>query len=246
MFRPLFILFISLFISLVLAEVSAESAERRIEEIDTPLTDGEAEQAEVDTAVAIVNATNCNPNICFAIDGSGSMDETEFTLEKDFVKLVAAVVALDPQSKYAAVQYGLRPAFVSTLTEDADAFLLNVDAAQSLDAPRTFIAPGLGACMRQLRRVQGQPQKIILLGDGRSNFDALAPPLDPPSIAQSFLASPNASISAIGVGNFQDPDMLEGIAGSPDRVFKVAQWLDVIFVLADLVADVCGLENVEF
>eukprot|EP00737_Agarophyton_chilense_P004861 gb/GEZJ01006538.1/.p1 GENE.gb/GEZJ01006538.1/~~gb/GEZJ01006538.1/.p1 ORF type:complete len:247 (-),score=41.48 gb/GEZJ01006538.1/:171-911(-) len=246
MFRSLFILSGSLLLGLAAATVSADSATRAVDDIDTPLTQGTAQQAEVQAAINIVNSTNCNANICFAVDGSGSMSDAEFQLELDFVKLVAAVISLDPESQFAGIQYGLRPKFISMLTPDAAQFLLHVDATVHMKAPRTFIAPGIGGCWRQLMKVPDQPWKIVLLGDGGSNFDSLSPPLDPISIAQSFLANPKASISAVGVGNAQVLSMLEGIAGSADRVFGVDEWMNVIFVLSELVADVCGASAVEF
>ncbi|KAI0561696.1 von Willebrand factor A-like protein [Gracilaria domingensis] len=244
MHRPISLLIASVLIALTFAVGSAVGVRDRISSIDSPLTEGRANQAQIQAAIAIVQATECNPNVCFAVDGSASMNDMEFQLEKDFVKLVAAIVALDPGSRFAGVQYGLRPAYISTLTNNADQFLLDVHTTVSLEAGVTFIAPGLGGCMRQLKNLAGQPKKIILLGDGGSNFDAEDPPLDPESIAQQFLENPNNLISAVGVGNFQDPDMLEDIAGSPDRVFTVDEWEDVIDVLAALVLQVCG--DVEF
>lgn len=244
MFRSI-ILFFAL-CAVAFATVTTTSAERRIEDLNTCLTKGDANQAEVKLALEIAETTRCDPNICFAVDGSGSMNTTEFQLEKDFVELVAAVVAYDEQARFAAVQYGLRPRFISRLTEDADAFLKAVDKTISLKAPRTFIAPGLAGCMRQLYPLKGEPKHIVLLGDGRSNFDSKLPPLDPVSIAQSFLANPNNTISAVGVGFDADDTMLANIAGGEENVFNVGQWNEVTNVLADLVGEVCGLDAVEF
>ncbi|PXF44452.1 Collagen alpha-5(VI) chain [Gracilariopsis chorda] len=244
MFRPI-ILFFAL-CAAAFATVTTTSADRRIDELDTPLTKGTANEAEVQLALQIAEKTRCDPNICFAVDGSGSMDVTEFQLEKDFTNLVAAVVAYDEQARFAAVQYGLRPKFISRLTEDADAFLEAVHYTESLNAPRTFIAPGLAGCIRQFYYLKGEPKHIVLLGDGRSNFDSKLPPLDPVSIAQAFLANPNNTISAVGVGFDADDTMLTNIAGGEENVFNVGQWLEVTTVLAELVGEVCGLDAVEF
>ncbi|PXF44992.1 hypothetical protein BWQ96_05239 [Gracilariopsis chorda] len=219
--------------------------EARIEALNSPLTTGAANRAQIDRALEIVEETGCEPNLCFAIDGSSSITDDEFQLQLDFVALITGLVSLDEQSGYSAIQYGLRPKFMSRFTQDAAAFLLKVEGTRQLRSVRTFIAPGIGGCMRQFRRVRGQANKIILLGDGRSTFDSRDPPLDPPSIAAQFLAEPNNSICAVGV-SFDTTELLEEITGDPDRVFSVADWMSVVDVLADLVEQVCGADAVEF
>lgn len=233
--------FFSAFFAVCLAVVPEE----RLKALSSPLTVSAANRAQIERAAQIVQETGCEPNLCFAIDGSNSISDDEFQLQLDFVKLVTGVVALDEQSGYSAIQYGLRPRFMSRFTQDADDFLLKVEGTFQLRSVRTFIAPGLGGCMRQFRRVRGQANKIILLGDGRSTFDSRDPPLDPPSIAAQFLAEPNHSISAVGV-SFDTTELLEEITGTPDRVFNVADWMSVVDVLADLVEQVCGADAVEF
>eukprot|EP00178_Gracilaria_changii_P014139 TRINITY_DN4012_c0_g1_i1.p1 TRINITY_DN4012_c0_g1~~TRINITY_DN4012_c0_g1_i1.p1 ORF type:complete len:244 (-),score=40.30 TRINITY_DN4012_c0_g1_i1:296-1027(-) len=227
------------------ATVSPSSAQARIDNLNTPLLADPINQAVVSEAIQIAADTNCDPNLCFALDGSGSISEDEFQLQLDFVNIIAGVVALDQGSQYAGIQYGLRPRFISRLTNDADQFLLDVKSTLQLKSPRTFIAPGIAGCMRQFRSVPGEANKIILLGDGRSTFDSRDPPLDPPSIAQQFLSEPNNAISAVAV-SFPNTAMLEAITGTPDRVFKVDDWFSVLDVITELVEQVCGFDQVEF
>ncbi|KAI0557149.1 von Willebrand factor A-like protein [Gracilaria domingensis] len=245
MINHVFLFFFLLLLSWAYGTVSREAAEQRIDGIDSPLTEGDGNQAIVSAALDIAEASNCDPNVCFAVDGSASILPPDFQLELDFVKIIAGVVSLDTGSQFAAIQYGLVPQFMSILTQNAASFLLAVDGTNQLFAGRTFIAAGLGGCMRQLAKVPNEPKKIILLGDGGSNFDSLLPPLDPASVAQSFLADPKNSICAVGVG-FQNVAMLEDITGDPALVFQVADWFSVLDVLADLVAQVCGASAVEF
>eukprot|EP00737_Agarophyton_chilense_P001014 gb/GEZJ01001126.1/.p1 GENE.gb/GEZJ01001126.1/~~gb/GEZJ01001126.1/.p1 ORF type:complete len:244 (-),score=39.76 gb/GEZJ01001126.1/:609-1340(-) len=243
MFRILISFFA--FIAAAQAAVTASQAQTRINAIDSPLLEDPTNLASVDEAIQIAVNSNCDPNICFAIDGSGSISEDEFQLQLDFVKIIAGVVSLDPGSQYAAIQYALRPQFMSRLTENVEQFLLDVQSTLQIRSPRTFIAPGLAGCMRQLNKVKGEANKIILMGDGRSTFDSRDPPLDPPSIAQVFLAEPNNAISAVAV-SFPNTEMLEAITGTPDRVFMVADWFSVLDVIEELVEQVCGSDQVEF
>ncbi|KAI0557139.1 von Willebrand factor A-like protein [Gracilaria domingensis] len=240
----IFIAFFALFAA-AQAAINQAAAQARIDAINSPLLKDPVNQAAVSEAVQIAVETNCDPNICFALDGSGSISEDEFELQKDFVEIIAGTVALDEESQYAAIQYGLRPRFISRLTKDADRFLLDVEGTLQLGSPRTFIAPGIAGCMRQLNRVEGEANTIILLGDGRSTFDSRDPPLDPPSIAQVFLSEPNNSISAVAV-SFPNTDMLKAITGREDRVFEVADWSKVLDVIAELVGQVCGADEILF
>eukprot|EP00178_Gracilaria_changii_P004626 TRINITY_DN1750_c0_g1_i1.p1 TRINITY_DN1750_c0_g1~~TRINITY_DN1750_c0_g1_i1.p1 ORF type:complete len:218 (-),score=42.29 TRINITY_DN1750_c0_g1_i1:246-899(-) len=182
-----------------------------------------------------------NVNICFAIDGSASISDDEFTLQKEFVKLLIGTYAIDQGTQFAVLQYGLRPQYVSRLAPYSDSLLYSVHGLRSLMAGTTYIAPSITNCMRQFARVPGEPNKMILLGDGRSNFDSLAPPLDPKSIAQQFLSEPNNEMSAVAV-NFNDEreiQMLTDIVGDRNKVYTAENWITVFELIDSLVEEVC-------
>ncbi|KAI0557090.1 von Willebrand factor A-like protein [Gracilaria domingensis] len=227
------------------AIIDLATARATISSIKSPLLASPASQQLVNEALQIAIDTSCDPNICFAVDGSGSIPEDDFVLQADFVEILAATVGLDEQTQMAAIQYGLRPRFISRLTGDIDRFLLDVDGAVQLGSPRTFIAPAITGCMSQLRRVDGEANTIVLLGDGRSTFDSRDPPLDPPSIAARFLRNPNNTIAAVGVA-FPNTKMLEAITGSEQRVFQVGEWDGILALITDLVKQVCGADALEF
>lgn len=185
----------------------------------------------------VIDNGGCNPNLCFALDGSGSISVEDYELQKEFVEIVAAIVAVDEDAAFGAVQYGLRNIPISRLTTNANQFLRNVERSRLASASRTFIAAGLGHCIRALRRVPGNANKIVLLGDGRSNFGG-----NPVPIAQRFLPPRgNGAICSVGVG-FQDTDMLLNIVGGdPRNVLQIDEYFELLDILDILVAQVCGL-----
>ena len=180
---------------------------------------------------------SCNPNICFALDGSGSISSADYRAQKDFVELVSAIISVDPNAAYAAVQYGLRNVAISDLTSDANAFLLDVDRSHLAGAPRTFIAAGLGFCISELRPRTEDANKIVLLGDGRSNFGG-----NPVPVARQFLPPRGTgSICAVGVG-FQNTKVLQDIVGGDrNKVLPVDGYFELIDILDVLVSDICNI-----
>jgi len=182
----------------------------------------------------VVAQGTCNPNVCFALDGSGSISNLDYRHQQDFVQLVAAIVAEDTTSAFAAVQYGLRNIAISQLTSDANQFLLDVDRSVRAGARRTFVAAGLGFCVDQLSTRSEDANKIVVLGDGRSNFGG-----NPGPISAAFRGPPtNGSICAVGIG-FIDTSSLLVIAGSPTRVLNVNSFVELLTILDAVVNEIC-------
>lgn len=223
----------------------AEAARKRLERIDTPLTRSPSAMMSLARAFGEVAGGGCDPNVCFALDGSRTINSTNFQLQKDFVKLVAGVISLDEQSQFAALQYGLRSDVISDLTLDAEDFLLKVDGAKKVGYRRTFVAFGIFGCIQQLLKTPFEANHIVLLGDGDDDILVRHSGFNAESVAKRFLFSPHNAISAVAVG-FSDTSHLERIVGNPNRVFEVDEWAEVVDVTAELVEDVCGLDAVEF
>ncbi|CAN8076199.1 unnamed protein product [Agarophyton chilense] len=222
-----------------------ETAKARLESINSPLLGRPRAARALALAFGEVAEGGCDPNVCFALDGSRFIDEDSFLLQKDFVKLVAGVISLDEQSQFAALQYATTTSTISELTMDANDFLLKVDSAVQSKAPRTFIAQGIFGCMLQLMRTPNEANHIVLLGDGADSDVNRLFSAGSSFIVKSFLRNANNQISAVAVG-FDDTSGLEEVVGSADRVFTVGEWSEVVDVTAELVADVCGIEELEF
>eukprot|EP00178_Gracilaria_changii_P004632 TRINITY_DN1751_c0_g2_i1.p1 TRINITY_DN1751_c0_g2~~TRINITY_DN1751_c0_g2_i1.p1 ORF type:complete len:273 (-),score=64.11 TRINITY_DN1751_c0_g2_i1:267-1085(-) len=222
-----------------------DDARARIEAIRSPLVTRPEGARALALAFGEVAQGGCDPNVCFALDGSSLIDADDFQLQKDFVKLVAGVISLDEQSQFAALQYGMTNSIISELTSDANDFLLKVDAAVQIGASRTFVARGIFGCFMQLLRTPFEANHIVLLGDGADNDLTRFGAFGSAGLAQQFLRSGNNQISAVAVG-FDDTSGLQSIVGSASRVFSVEQWMDVVDVTAKLVEDVCGVDAIEF
>lgn len=184
----------------------------------------------------VANMGGCNVNLCFALDGSGSIFQSEFAMMREFVLFITAILAGNGENAFAATQYGLRNIDISRLTSDADEFLLAVDDAELADAPRTFIAAGLGFCVRELRPRLEDANKVVLFSDGRSNFGG-----NPVPIAQKFREMYDGDICAVGVG-FENTSVLEDIAGSPQRVIAIDDYFALLDIVDQIVAEVCGFD----
>lgn len=196
----------------------------------------------------LVFANGCDPNVCFALDGSRSVSDEDFELQKDFVQLVAATISVDPEGTYSAVQYGLGLKRISSATASIGSFLDRVEDSPQMKARSTFLAPGIGYCIRALgqKRFKNEPKKIVLIGDGSTNYDSKSPPLDPTSIIRRWKKqSKTHSLSAVAV-NFDDISMWKKLVGGRKHVFTVNQWFQLLNVLEKLVIDICDLENLEF
>lgn len=174
---------------------------------------------------------SCNPNLCFALDGSASISSDDYRAQKEFVQLVAAIIGTDEDAEFAAVQYGFKNRKISRLTNDVNDFLLKLDGSAHARAPLTRIGRGIRFCRKRLSRRIGDANKIIVLGDGRSRHVRLG----------KFKKTRGIEICAVGVG-FQNTDMLTAIAGgNPNRVFAIDEYFELIDVVESIVRDVCGM-----
>lgn len=188
----------------------------------------------------IRGVTSCDPNVCFAIDGSASLGEEDFNLQKDFVAIIAAIVGAEPGAQFAAVQYGLVNKPIRNLRFNPDNFLLLLEAAEFARARRTFIGAGLAYCVSQLGRRRGEPSKIVVLGDGRSTYGSLTGALSPTAIADRWRArSPANRVCTVAVG-FADTSLFEQIADNPGLVLEVTDWMRVLNILRELIRDICA------
>lgn len=182
---------------------------------------------------------SCDPNVCFAIDGSASLGRDDFELQKQFVAIIAAIVGAEEGAQFAAVQYGLSNKKIRNLRGNPDNFLLLLERAKWARARRTFIGAGLAYCVSQLGRRRGEPSKIVVLGDGRSTYGDLGGLLSPGAIADGFRArSPANRICTVAVG-FSDTSLFEEIADDSSLVLEVGDWPRVLNILRELVRDIC-------
>lgn len=180
----------------------------------------------------------CNANVCFAIDGSGSISPANFEAQKEFVQDVATIIADGTNPvELAAVQYGTSSSAIIQLTLNTNAFQLAIKRTPQIGG-LTFVNAGINFCFSQLWRRRGEANKIVLLGDGRTTIGSNA------VRRADLFRRVGGDVCTVGAG-FQDPRELLAIAGGdPARVFQVDDFISALelqYIIEDIVLDICGV-----
>lgn len=185
----------------------------------------------------------CDPNICFALDGSGSIGFKNYEDQREFVLLLAAIIGANDKATFSAVQYGFVNEPISNLDGNAERFIEKLLSSEYQAASRTFVGAGLGFCISQLGKRRGEPAKIVLFGDGGATLGGLTGPLSPASLADFFRGrSPANRICAVAV-NFptKPPLFIDVVGGEKNRnlVTDVEGWPLILNQLRDLIRTIC-------
>jgi len=182
-------------------------------------------------------AGGCNANVCFAIDGSGSISTAEFNNQKNFVLDLVSVLAVDEAAEVAACQYASSVSPIQPLTVDTAKFNLAVDRANQVSG-QSFVVGGVNYCFSQLWRRRGEANKIVLLGDGRSNIGSSAVQ------RADLFREQGGSVCAVGAGFKDDRELLRIAGGNKNLVFQTDSFLDVLTLqgfIEGLVSQICGV-----
>lgn len=185
----------------------------------------------------VEEAGGCNANVCFAIDGSGSISSTEFTNQKNFVLDLVSVVAVDNAAEVAACQYATAVSPISPLTVDTAKFNLAVNRATQLGG-QSFVVGGINYCFSQLWRRRGEANKIVYMGDARSNIGSDA--VDRADLFRMI----GGSVAAVGAGFTDDSELLRIAGGNSSLVYEADSFLDVLTLqgfIESLVSQICGV-----
>ena len=187
---------------------------------------------------ALVAVEGCNANVCFAIDGSGSINSEEFEKEKEFVLDVSSVISVDHPIEMAAVQYGTANTRITPLTASPELFNERVDATKQVGG-QSFVTGGLNYCIAQLARRPFEANKVILLGDGIENIGSRAA-----RRAKWFRDVLGGDISVVTAGIADEENLLDIVGGDATRIYEVGGFLEVLdlqIVIEELTLDVCGI-----
>ncbi len=178
----------------------------------------------------------CNANVCFTVDGSSSISSAEFENEKNFVLDVASIISSDQPVELAAAQYSTSIAPITRLTPYVAGFEESVRNAAQIGGA-SFVVGGVNYCFSQLMRRYGEANKIVILGDGRSNIGSTAV-----RRAELFRRM-GGSVSAVAAGFADDKELLAIAGWDRNKVFRVNSFADVLAlheVIKKLVFRVCG------
>lgn len=174
----------------------------------------------------------CDINLCFAIDGSGSVTPAQFQKQKDFVDLIVNILTTDEPGNFCAVQYGTSLKAISPLTKKRNRFLKKLQRSKQVGG-LSNVAGGLGYTGFQLRPRVEDANKVIILGDG---FDSIG---FRPKVVATQILEDDVDICAVAVG-ISDVEGLNAITGDPGRVVRLKDFFDLGEIVVDVVNDACG------
>lgn len=181
------------------------------------------------------NEGGCNVNVCFAIDGSGSISKKEFDEEISFVLDTLAVIGADRLAGLAATQIGAVSSPISSLTFDVAAFKNALLETRFLGAESSNIRDALSFCVTELLEDTSGPKKIVVLTDGRANVGG-----DPAQVANSFRAA-GGEVCAVGVGLRDEPSLLKLVGGRSERVLAIDDFFNLLSTLEDFIKQICSI-----
>lgn len=182
----------------------------------------------------------CNVNLCFALDGSGSVSPKEFGAAKMIVSLVSRVITVDEKARLSAVQYAAANTAISPLTRNVKEFLQNVDDARRSSEEESFIGGGILYCADQIRAFPDGSNKLVLLGDGQNTLG-----FDPFDRADTFREL-GGEIFAVGIGNVDKSVLRRILKGNVDNLilFDVNdEGKSIVDVVVDAVSGICDVDK---
>lgn len=111
----------------------------------------------------------CPVNICFVLDGSGSISRRDFREQIYFSLDIVDVTALQKPIRYAATQYGSDNTPISGFSMDYEKFALIMDATKRAGGG-SAVSDGIEFCRQQFRNYKDEINMILLFTDGRYNL----------------------------------------------------------------------------
>lgn len=173
------------------------------------------------------------PRTVLAIDTSGSMRgapiQRALAAAADFVR------SLRPGSEVAVVAFGDRPSVITDFSSDVGALLDSIASIEVDPTAETALRDGVRRANRLLARGPDDvPRSIVVLSDGED------------TVSTSSLEDTVADLERTGAttwavaleGTASDPEALEALAGSPERVLSAANADELQAIYVALASDV--------
>ncbi len=185
----------------------------------------------------VANAGKCKANMCFAIDGSGSINGTEFKKQINFVLDLVSLFSVDDGAAVAACQYASTVTPIQQLTTDIGKFNSAVGTVDQMGG-KSYSIGAINYCITQLLPRVGEANTIVILGDARSNVNPL------PLRRLDLFRRVGGSVYAVGAGVKDDAALLRIAGGNKDLVFETSNILDPIGlnkIIEKLASQICGL-----
>lgn len=176
----------------------------------------------------------CKGNICFAIDGSGSINDNAYENERKFVSDVVTIVSTF-DTRVAGTQYSDKSYPIQSLSTDLNGFVAAMNA-QSQVGSSTSISAGIIYCSQQINTRPFEPKKVVVLGDGFQNQDRNA------VSSADIVRSNNGLVSVVSAGTADSQLLLDIAGGDNDLFFKATSFADrfrLAVIIRELTLAIC-------
>lgn len=160
----------------------------------------------------------CKGNVCFAIDGSGSIRPNQYKNQQDFVADVVRILATF-DTRVAGTQYARKSNPIRALSTDLNGF---IDAMykQKQDRGGTSISSGIKYCGGEVDKRPFEPKKVVVLGDGFQNVDRNA------VMSANTVRSNKGLVSVVAVKGANDKLLLDIAGGDKSLKFETMSFND--------------------
>ena len=181
-----------------------------------------------------VKNKGCGINLCFVMDGSDAVGDTEFTFQKNFIDIVMAITSTDRPGTYCAVQYHSSFSEITPLIDDREEFLRKVHDAKKLSGEGN-ITPGLRYAITQMVKQRRAANKIVLFSRKKPFISRALP-----SVLLRFF-NLDGAICAVALNPHNRLRLIQNVTGDPNLVFPRDSFFEVSEVIYDLVYNLCEM-----
>ena len=186
---------------------------------------------------SVHSSGSCRVNVCYAFDGSSSINRRAFQAEKDFAKLVDKEIRLGYPNgaAVAGIQYASEAEIEFRLTQDPNTANQRIDMMRQMGGG-TNTGIGIFECGFLLWKVKEQARHIIILTDGNANMGP-----DGAAVARAMRES-GAVVSVVATG-YPNPRLLDALAGPNGKVYRVDSFNDATAmarISVQLGRDICN------
>ncbi|XP_035685837.1 collagen alpha-1(XII) chain-like isoform X3 [Branchiostoma floridae] len=185
-----------------------------------------------------VEPCDVSSDLFFVLDGSGSVGHSNFNTVKQFVVTLVSAFTIGlndvTDTRVGVIQYSSGNALECNLGDhpDESSFVTAINTMTYQDGYSTKTGAALQfASQSAAWRPAPIPRIMIVLTDGMAHDSVVAP--------SQALAADQVNVFAIGVGNFDRPELLQITNNNPGRVFELADFDAIRDKINDIALAVC-------
>lgn len=179
----------------------------------------------------------CNLNLCFILEGTNSVNQKDFSNQKNFADLIVAITTTDrPNAKFCGAVYNRYVYPITRLTNDREQFLRKLHAAKNRKRGRyqANLNKGLNFSVRQLHGQRGDANKIILFSKKRPNVQGNL------NFKVRRFFSRGGGICAVSL-NGRYSNLLRKVTKDNGKIFAIDDFFDLSEIVVATVTDVCNM-----